>query len=175
MKSWLFVLYVLNCWFFGDQLCLTVHVHKLECLMKRLLCCIQSQGHSDGSELHICPDNISDQSDFAWQCIIISQCIIQKYHFAMCKVKATIIFTRSSEILKLFQPRLVWWYIITGQGKTMEKDFLLHRVWDREYGLGDCGLLPLLAIPISKAGSKSVPIKKMCKEHGFCNGCILVY
>ena len=36
MKSWLFLLYVLNCWFFGDQLSLTVHVHKLECLVKRL-------------------------------------------------------------------------------------------------------------------------------------------
>ena len=34
----------------GDQLSLTVHVHKLECLVKRLLCCIQSQGHSEGSE-----------------------------------------------------------------------------------------------------------------------------
>ena len=51
MKSWLFLLYVLNCWFFGDQLSLTVHVHKLECLMKRLLCCIQGQGHSEDSEL----------------------------------------------------------------------------------------------------------------------------
>jgi len=37
--------------FFGDQLSLTVHVHKLEYLVKRLLCCIQGQGHSDGSEL----------------------------------------------------------------------------------------------------------------------------
>ena len=36
--------YVLNCWVFGDQLNLTVHVHKLECLVKRLLCCIQGQG-----------------------------------------------------------------------------------------------------------------------------------
>ena len=35
----------------GDQLSLTVHVHKLECLVKRLLCCIQGQGHSGGSEL----------------------------------------------------------------------------------------------------------------------------
>ena len=34
----------------GDQLSLTVHVHKLECLVKRLLCCIQVQGHSEGSE-----------------------------------------------------------------------------------------------------------------------------
>ena len=37
--------------FWGDQLSLTVHVHKLECLVKRLLCCIQGQGHSEGSEL----------------------------------------------------------------------------------------------------------------------------
>ena len=35
----------------GDQLSLTVHVHKLECLVKRLLCCIQGQGHSEGSKL----------------------------------------------------------------------------------------------------------------------------
>ena len=37
--------------FGGDQLSLTVHVHKLECIVKRLLCCIQGQGHSEGSEL----------------------------------------------------------------------------------------------------------------------------
>ena len=37
--------------FGGDQLSLTVHVHRLECLVKRLLCCIQGQGHSEGSEL----------------------------------------------------------------------------------------------------------------------------
>ena len=35
----------------GDQLSLTVHVHKLERLVKKLLCCIQGQGHSEGSEL----------------------------------------------------------------------------------------------------------------------------
>ena len=47
-----FLLYVLNCWFFGgDQLSLTVHVHKLERLVKRLFCSIQGQGHSEGSEL----------------------------------------------------------------------------------------------------------------------------
>ena len=51
MKSWLFLSYVLNCWSFGDQLSLTAHVHKLECLVKRLFCCIQGQGHSEGSEL----------------------------------------------------------------------------------------------------------------------------
>ena len=37
--------------FWGDQFSLTVHAHKLECLAKRLFCCIQGQGHSDGSEL----------------------------------------------------------------------------------------------------------------------------
>ena len=37
--------------FWGDQLSLAVHVHKLECLVKWLLCCIQGQGHSEGSEL----------------------------------------------------------------------------------------------------------------------------
>ena len=37
--------------FLATNLVLTVHVHKLECLVKRLLCCIQGQGHSEGSEL----------------------------------------------------------------------------------------------------------------------------
>jgi len=37
--------------FFDYQLSLTVRVHDLECLVKRLLCCIQGQGHSEGSEL----------------------------------------------------------------------------------------------------------------------------
>ena len=30
---------------------LTVYVHELECFVKRLLCCSQGQGHSEGSEL----------------------------------------------------------------------------------------------------------------------------
>ena len=82
-----------------------------------------------------CPSNL------VWWFIIISQSIIQKYHFAMFKVKATIVSARSSEILKLFQPKLVWWYIITRQGKTPWKYFLvLHMAWNRDYGLGDCGL-----------------------------------
>jgi len=36
--------------FSGDQLSLTVYVHKPKWLVKRLLCCIQGQGHSEGSE-----------------------------------------------------------------------------------------------------------------------------
>ena len=54
--------------FGGDQLSLTVHVHKLECLVKRLLCCIQGQGHSEGSgtSMNVCPDNISDRSNLVW-------------------------------------------------------------------------------------------------------------
>ena len=50
--------------FFGNQLSLTAHVHKLEYLVKRLLCCIQGQGHSDGSEL---------QWMFAWTISLIGQ------------------------------------------------------------------------------------------------------
>ena len=50
--------------FLGDQLGLTVHVHKLEYLVKRLLCCSQGQGHSEGSEF---------QWMFAWTISLISQ------------------------------------------------------------------------------------------------------
>ena len=60
-----------------------------------------------------------------------------------------------NRMLKLLQSKLVWWYIITRQGKTPWKDFLaftqgvrqriwLEGLWTR--------LLPFLAIPISKAG-----------------------
>ena len=98
---------------------------------------------------------ISDRSNLVWWCIIISQSIIQKYHFAMFKVKAIIVSTRSSEILKLLQSKLVWWYIITRQGKTPWNDFLAltqgvkQKIW---LGWLWTRLLPLLAIPRSKAG-----------------------
>ena len=142
MKSWLFLLYVLNCWYFGDQLSLTVDVHKLECLVKRLLCCIQGQGHSEGYEL---------QWMFARTISLIDQTL---YGDASSSVRVSfryIIFLCSrskpqpflvSEILKLLQSQLVWWCIITTQGKTPWKDFIAftHRAWDREYGFGDCGL-----------------------------------
>ena len=119
------------------------------------------------TSVNVCPNNISDRSNLVWWCIIIQKC-----HFAMFKVKVTIVSTRSSEILKLLQSKLVWWYIITRQGKTLWKDFLaftqgvrqrkwLGGLWTR--------LLPLLAIPISKAGSIPVPTKKVWKKHCFCN------
>ena len=98
MKSWLFLVYVLNCWFFGDQLSLTVHVHKLECLVKRLFCC--SQGCIEGSE-------------FQWmfyRTISLIHHHRPEYH--------------SEIILLMLQSKLVWWYIITRHGKTLWKDFL---------------------------------------------------
>ena len=107
--------------------------------------------------MNLCLDSISYQSNLVivWWCITISQSIIQKYNFAMFKARATITPTRPSETLKLLQPKLVWWYIITRQGKTLWKDFLaftqgmIHRIW---LGWLWTRLLPLLAIPISKAG-----------------------
>ena len=120
------------------------------------------------TSVNVCPDNISHRSNLVWWCIIISQSIIQKYHFAMFKAKATIVSTRSSEILKLLQSKLVWWYIITRQGKTPWKYFLAFTQGVRQR-IGPGGLwtrlLPLFAIPISIP----VPIKKMWKKHCFCN------
>jgi len=81
-------------------------------------------------------------------------------------------FSKSSEILKLLQPKLIWWYIITRQGKTLWKDFLAFtQVWGRKYSLGDCGLDCCHSWPSQylKQGSIPVPIKKMWKEHCFCN------
>ena len=104
--------------FFGNQLSLTVHVHKLEVAL------LYSRSRSQWrfwTSANVCPDNISDPSNLVWWCITISQRIIQNYHFAMFKVKATIVSTRSSEILKLLQSESVWWYIITRQGKTLRK------------------------------------------------------
>ena len=80
--------------------------------------------------------------------------IMQKYRFVMFKVKATIVPTRSSEILKHLQPNLFWWYIITRQGKTPWTDSLAFTQGVRQgiwLGWLWTRLRPLLAIPISKA------------------------
>ena len=50
-----------------------------------------------------CPDKISDQLNLIWWCIIMG--IIQKYYFAIFKIKAINISARSPEILKLLQPK----------------------------------------------------------------------
>ena len=126
------------------------------------------------TSVNVCMDNISDRSNLVWWCIIISQSIIQKYHFAMFKVKATIVSTRSSEILKLLQSELVWWYIITRQGKTMWKDFLAFSFTQgvrQRNALEDCGLdcCHSWLSWFLKQGSIQVPIQKMWKEHCFCN------
>ena len=119
--------------------------------------------------MNVCPDNISDRSNLVWWGIIISQ----SYYFAMFKVKATIVSTRSSEILKPLQSKLFWCYIITRHGETPWIFFLAfaqgvrQRIW---LGWLWTRLLPLLAIPIYlKQGSLPVTIKKMWKEHCFCN------
>ena len=123
------------------------------------------------TSVNVCLDNISDWSNLVWWCIIISQSIIQKY-FAMFKVKATIISTRSSEILKLLQSKLVSWSIITRQGKTLWKGFLAfsftqgvrQRIW-----LGGLWTAATLGYPDIYI-SIPVPIQKMWKKHCFCNG-----
>ena len=124
------------------------------------------------TSMNVCQDNISDRSNLVWWCITISPSIIHKCNLAMFKVKPTIGSTRSSEILKRLQPRLVWWYTITRQGKTPWKDFLAftqgvrQRIW---LGWLWTRLLPLLASQYLKQGSIPVPIKKMLKKHCFCN------
>ena len=52
-----------------------------------------------------------------------------------------------------------------------KKFLLLHRAWDREYGLGDCWLdcCHSWLSRYLKQGSIPVPIKKMWKEHCFYN------
>ena len=77
------------------------------------------------TSVNVCPNNISDWSNLVWWCIIISQSIIQKYNFAMFTVEATIVSTRSSEILKLMQSKLVLWCITKKWDKTLWKDFLV--------------------------------------------------
>ena len=105
------------------------------------------------TSVNVCPDNISDWSNLVWWCIIFSQSIIQKYHFAMFKVKATIVSTRSSEILKFLQSELAWWYI-TRQGKTLWKDFLAFTQGVRQrilLGWLWTRLLPLLTLTLNTA------------------------
>ena len=84
-------------------------------------------------------------------------------YLAIFKVKATIVSTRSSAILKLFQSKWVFWYTVTRRGKTLWTDFIaLLRAWDRIWlGWLRIRLLLLLAIlRYVKQGSVPVPIKK---------------
>ena len=76
--------------------------------------------------------------------------------------------TRSSEILKLLQSKLIWWYMVR---HCQHFFLLLHREWDREYGLGDCRLdcCHSWLSQYLKQGSIPVPIKQMWKEHCFYN------
>ena len=41
-----FLPFLLNCWSFSNQIC------SLECLVYKLDCCVQRQGHSEGLKLH---------------------------------------------------------------------------------------------------------------------------
>ena len=101
--------------------CLTVHVHKLECGVKRvpLLWSRSWSRWRFGTPVNVCPDNISDWLNLVWWCIVMSQSIIWEYYFAIFTVIAKIVSARFSEILQRLQSKLVWWYIIARRGKTL--------------------------------------------------------
>ena len=160
MKSWLFLLYVLNCWFFGDQLSLTVHVHKQECFVKRLLCVFNVKVIVKVLNFSEC---LPGQNLWSIWSIRLSMVMRHQpgYHteiFCYVQGQSHNRFSRSSEILKLLQPKLFQWYIITRQGKTPWKDFLAftlgvrQRIW---LGWLWTRLLPLLTILICKAGANT--------------------
>ena len=115
--------------------------------------------------MNACSDNISDRINLIWWCIIISQSIIRKYSFAVFKVKATIIFTTPSEIVKLLQSN------DKIQDKTPWTDFIAFTQGVRQRHLGDCGPDCYHSWPswYLKQGSIPVAIKKMWTEHCFCN------
>ena len=126
--------YVLNCWFCKatNLVWQCMFISWVSCEKVALLYSRSMSQWRFWTSVNVCLDNISDQSNLVWWYIIISQSIIQKYHFVMFKVKATIASTRFSEILKLLQSRLVWWHIITRQGKTPWKDLrqgVRQRIW----------------------------------------------
>ena len=89
IMKWQFLLHVLN-WSCCDQLSLTVHVHNLECLLKRLLCCIQGQGHSGGSN----QENVDRTLLLYWIFSLIKfisqwfKCMIVIYLFVLVMVYA---------------------------------------------------------------------------------------
>ena len=145
---------------FGDQLSLTVHVHKLFITLWK--------GCFAVFKVKVTEKVLNFSKRLPGQYLWLVKLSMVMYHhqpeyhseISFCDVQGQShscfdYSTRSSEVLKLLQSKLVWWYIITRQGKTPWKDFLAftwgmrQRIW---LGGLRTKLLPLLAIPISKAG-----------------------
>ena len=108
------------------------------------------------TSVNVCPDNISDRSNLVWLCIIIiSRVSFRNINFLCPRSNPQSFLLDLQKYWNFLQSKLVWWYIITRQGKTPWKDFLAftegvrQRIW---FGWLWTRLLPLLAIPISKAG-----------------------
>ena len=90
-------------------------------------------------------------------------------YLAIFKVKATIVSTRSSAILKLFQSKWVFWYNVTRRCKTPWTDFIvLLRARDRGYGLGDYGSDCCYSWPAWCMSSRG-QYRSLCKEYCLCN------
>ena len=105
--------------------------------------------------MYVRPDNFCDRLNLVWLCTIMSQSIRWKYHFAIFKVKATIISTRSSKIETFTtQNSLIIHHHKMGLEDIMKRFLLLLlRAWDRMWPEWLwTGLLPLLVILISRAG-----------------------
>ena len=103
-------------------LLIIVHHYKLECLVKRLDCCVQGQGHSKGSAFHCLFDIFWTAHPF-----VTKLGMVMHHHRPECHVERLSSQSRSqwgliqsditistvcTELLILLQPNLIGWYII---------------------------------------------------------------
>ena len=122
--------------------------------------------------MYVCPDNFCDRLNLVWWCTIMGQSIRWKYHFAIFKVKAIIISTRSSKIdIFTTQNSLIIHYHKMGLEDIMKRFYCFYSGRETGCGLADYGPDCCHSWPswYLKQGSIPVPVKKMWKEHHFCD------
>ena len=93
IKIWLWLLYLLNCWFFmATKLGLMMGYYRPERLVEKLDHCIQGRGHSEGSKCRCLSRwNILNRQTFCYQ---TWYCDASSWAGVLCK-KIRLLFSRS--------------------------------------------------------------------------------
>ena len=68
-----------------------VTYHKPECLVKKMDCCIQGQGHSEGQNVNVYPDDIFQTAKH----VVTKPGIVMQHHEQECHTKIGLVFSRS--------------------------------------------------------------------------------
>ena len=149
IKTWLFLLYLLNCWFLGNQTWSDDTSSKARVFCEKIGWLFQGQGHSEGPKCQCLSRwyllNRGTFFNQSWYCDASLRarmlgkrlvCYFQgQGHSKGSYDQNMIISTISAELLILLLPNLVWWYTVISQNVARKMGLLCSRSRSQQFFL----------------------------------------